>query len=95
MERYDIYVKYVEILRRIHKASGNQVCAAHTLKLHAQLLNWTGEKVEEAYLQHACFPQLDVHRELKEALFIDIINDFTDGQAWEKALEFSKILRER
>lgn len=93
MERYDIYVKYVETLRTIHKNSGNQVCAAHTLKLHAQLLNWTNEKVE-SHLQHSC-STLNIHKDLKEIMFIDIINDFTEGQAWEKALEFSKILRER
>lgn len=93
MERYDIYVKYVEILRQIHKSSGNLVCAAHTLKLHAQLLNWTNERVE-SYLEHPC-SSLTSHKGLKEVMFIDIINDFTEGQAWEKALEFSKILRER
>lgn len=105
MERYDIYVKYVKILRNIHQTSRNLVCAAHTLKLHAQLLNWTSEPVQP-HLQisfnnlsrNSGLPytaNLYLHKDLKEKLFIDIINDFTEGQAWEKALEFSKILRER
>ncbi len=93
MKRYDLYVKYVEVLRRIHKAAGNQVCAAHTLQLHARLLNWSTKRVE-AYLEHPCY-EACVHRELREALFLDIIRDFTEGQAWEKALKFSKELRDR
>ena len=107
MERYDIYVKYVKILRAIHKNSRNLVCAAHTLKLHAQLLNWSCEQVQP-HLQHPNSSQpvnvlvemldrvsVSSHKDLKETLFIEIINDFTEGQAWERALEFSKILRER
>jgi len=93
MIRYDLYVKYVEVLRRIHKATGNQVCAAHTLQLHAKLLNWSTNRVQE-YLEHPCY-KVYLHKELKEALFLDIISDFTEGQAWEKALNFSKELRER
>lgn len=94
LERYDIYVKYVEILRQIHLISKNLVCAAHTLKLHAQLLNWTNDKLEP-YLMHPHYPDIKIHKDLKELLFKSIIDYFTQGQAWEKALEFSKILRER
>ena len=94
LERYDIYVKYVEILRKIHINANNLVCAAHTLKLHAQLLNWTNDQIQK-HLHHPSYPQLNIHKDLKELLFIDIIDYFTRGQAWEKALEFSKILRER
>ena len=39
LKRYDIYVRYVETLRQIHKACKKPVCAAYTLKLHAVLLN--------------------------------------------------------
>jgi hypothetical protein len=70
------------------------VCAAHTLKLHAQLLNWTSDQIP-SHLKHSSYPYLTIHKDLKELLFIDIINYFTKGNAWEKALEFSKILRER
>ena len=99
LERYDLYVNYVEKLVQIHKESAYKdskylVCSAHTLKLHAQLLNWTSDPIEY-YLRHSNYPHLNSHRELKEQLFIDIINDFTEGEAWEKALDFSKILRER
>lgn len=87
-------MKYVEILRQIHINSKNLVCAAHTLKLHAQLLTWTSEQMPY-YLKHPSYPHLAVHMDLKELLFIDIINYFTKGHAWEKALDFSKILRER
>ena len=75
MDRSDIYIEYVQMLREIHKACGNEVSAAYTLRLHAELLNWT------------------VDDGLKEKLFSEIINDYTDGQAWEEALEFSKILK--
>jgi dedicator of cytokinesis protein 1 len=92
MRRWDIYVKYVEILRKIHKACKNAVCAANTLKLHAELLYWSNEPLEE-YLRHPSYPNESVHKTLKERLFIDMINDYTEGQAWEKAFELSKILR--
>jgi hypothetical protein len=92
LKRYDIYVKYVEMLRKIHKSLNNPVCSAYTLKLHAELLYWTNEPVEP-YLQHPSYPIQKTHRELKELLFLDLINDYTKGQAWEKALELSKILR--
>lgn len=92
MKRYDIYVKYVEILRKIHKSNKNPVCAANTLKLHAELLFWRNEPLE-AHLRHPSYPNESMHKRLKELLFIDMINDYTEGQAWEKAFELSKILR--
>lgn len=68
------------------------MCAAYTLKLHAELLFWTNDSIEP-YLKHPSHPNQTTHKNLKEFLFIDLINDFTEGQAWEKALELSKILR--
>ncbi len=91
---YDLYVKYVKVLGTIHKKSRNLVCAAHTLKLHAQLLDWSCEQVQP-HLQHLTTNNVIAHKDLKEMLFLDIINDFTEGQAWEKALEFSRILCKR
>lgn len=70
----------------------NPVCAAYTLKLHAELLFWSNDQIAP-YLKHPSYPNQTVHRNLKELLFVDMINDFTEGQAWEKALELSKILR--
>lgn len=68
------------------------VCAANTLKLHAELLYWTNDPLEK-HLIHKCFPNETIHKNLKELLFRQLINDYTQGQAWEKAFEFSKILR--
>lgn len=85
-------MKYVEILRQIHKSCKNPVCAAYTLKLHAELLFWSNDPLEP-YLTHPSYPNQYVHKNLKELLFIEMIDDFTQGQAWEKALELSKILR--
>ena len=92
LKRFDLYVKYVELLRKIHKKTKNSVCAAYTLKLHAELLFWTNEPIED-YLQHPSYPIQKTHKDLKELLFLDLINDFTDGHAWEKAFELTKILR--
>ena len=44
MKRYDLYLKYVEILRQIHVSSKNNVCAAHTITLFAVLLNVSGSQ---------------------------------------------------
>lgn len=85
-------MKYVESLRQIHKLCKNSVCAAYTLKLHAELLFWSNDPIE-SYLHHPSYPNQTTHKNLKELLFIDLITDFTEGQAWEIALELSKILR--
>jgi dedicator of cytokinesis protein 1 len=95
MNRNDLYLKYVDYLRKIHINAKNNVCAAHTLTLHAALLNWSSEIIEMNYLRHSSYPNAKHHRDLKERLYIDIIRYFTVGQAWENAFEFSKFLRER
>ena len=56
------------------------------------MLYWTNDPLEK-HLIHECFPNENIHKNLKELLFIQLINDYTYGQAWEKAFEFSKILR--
>ncbi len=82
-------------MRKIHVNSKNNVCAAHTLILHATLLNWSNEIIDVNHLRHTSYPNIKHHRDLKERLYIDIIKYFTNGQAWENAFEFSKFLRER
>ena len=54
LKRYDIYVKYVEILRKIHKMSKNPICAAYTLKLHAELL-FVGLMLRWLFFSKFCF----------------------------------------
>ena len=80
MKRYDLYLKYVEILRQIHVHSKNNVSAAHTITLFAVLLNWTNEQIDSSYLKHCKYSNIKHHKDLKEKLFIDIIEDFTIGQ---------------
>ena len=80
MKRYDLYLKYVEILCKIHVHSKNHVSAAHTIKLFAFLLNWTSEQIDSNYLKHCKYSSIKHHKDLKEKLFIDIIEDFTVGQ---------------
>jgi hypothetical protein len=46
-------------------------------------------------LRHPSYPNVRCHKELKERLLIDIIDDFNNGQAWECGYEFSKLLRDR
>ena len=45
-------------------------------------------------MQHPSYPTKTVHSELKESLLLDVIGDFTEGEAWEKAFELTKVLRE-
>jgi hypothetical protein len=85
LERYDLYLKYVEILCKIHMNASNLVGAAYAIKLHAQLLDWTDEKLEP-YLKHPLYPSINIHKQLKETLFLDIIHNFTNGEAWEKVV---------
>ena len=64
LKRYDLYVQYVEVLRKIHKAAKNSVCSAYALKLHAELLFWSQEPIVD-YLQHPSYPIQKCHKDLK------------------------------
>jgi hypothetical protein len=80
MNRNDLYLKYIDYLRKIHVNSKNNVCAAHTLIQHASLLNWSNDVIDASYLRYSSYPNIKYQKELKERLYIDIISYFTEGK---------------
>ncbi|EGC38812.1 hypothetical protein DICPUDRAFT_27977 [Dictyostelium purpureum] len=86
-DRQDTYTKYVHLLCTQHISNGNFVEAGHTLLLHADLLGWSDDVLEE----YGDFKQ-QTQRERKEKLFKQAIEYFDKGKAWEKAISLMKQL---
>ncbi|CAG8435565.1 3695_t:CDS:2 [Ambispora gerdemannii] len=90
IERDEIYVKYVHQLVYMQANSNNFVEAGLTLKLHADLFKWDPNSELEA------IPELDLPKQSpfarKERLYIQILDYFVKGRAWECGIELCKEL---
>jgi Dock homology region 2 len=86
----DTYVKYVHKLSNQHLSSNNFIEAGLTLLLHAELLDWSDEVVDE--LPDIGYPT-ETQRERKERLFKLSIDYLDKGKAWEKAIQLLGQLR--
>ncbi|CAN7981546.1 unnamed protein product, partial [Ixodes pacificus] len=100
IQRQEMYVRYVYKLCDLHLPAENFTEAAFTLKLHADLLSWSGDPL----------PADDKHREQpqwqrKEALYLRILKYFDEGKArthlpsrestcWEEGIPLCKELAE-
>ncbi|CAG8443325.1 12058_t:CDS:2 [Acaulospora colombiana] len=90
IERDQIYIKYVHQLVQMQVNSRNFVEAALTLKLHSNLYEWNPRSEVEA------LPEMDFPKQSqfdrKERLYIQILDYFVKGRAWECGIEICKEL---
>ncbi|XP_067619455.1 dedicator of cytokinesis protein 1 isoform X2 [Eurosta solidaginis] len=91
VNRKEMYIRYVYKLCDLHMEFNNYTEAAFTLKLHTELLQWNDTELSPLLRSHrhmAC----RTHRELKEALYYEIIDYFDRGHMFECAIDMCKIL---
>ena len=83
MQRQDIYIRYVHQLAEIQADLSNYTEAGLAIHLHADLYDWSTDRVEALYdlgfPQQSCF-------ERKEQLYFQMIRHFEEGAAWDSAL---------
>ncbi|XP_070151185.1 dedicator of cytokinesis protein 1 isoform X4 [Polyergus mexicanus] len=91
INRKEMYIRYVNKLCELHLECDNYTEAAYSLKLHSQLLAWSDQPLPPLLISHR-YPLCQTHRELKEALYNDIIDYFDKGRMWECALTVCKEL---
>ncbi|GAA5945387.1 hypothetical protein JCM10213_005960, partial [Rhodosporidiobolus nylandii] len=89
--RSEIFVRYVQRLVSYHVALGNETEAGLTLKLHADLHEWSLTNFVDP------LPDLDLPRQTefarKETLYMRILEHLSKGKSWETALELCKELQ--
>ncbi|XP_053947178.1 dedicator of cytokinesis protein 1 [Anastrepha ludens] len=91
VNRKEMYIRYVYKLCDLHMEFNNYTEAAFTLKLHTELLQWNDTELSPLLRSHrhmAC----RTHRELKEALYYEIIDYFDRGHMYECAIDMCKVL---
>ncbi|XP_034240436.1 dedicator of cytokinesis protein 1 isoform X3 [Thrips palmi] len=91
INRKEMYIRYVNKLCDLHLDCDNFTEAAHTLRLHSQLLQWSDASLPPL-LRSPRHAYCHTHRQLKEALYYDIIKFFDKGKMWEMALVVCKEL---
>ncbi|XP_050304413.1 dedicator of cytokinesis protein 1 isoform X2 [Anthonomus grandis grandis] len=95
INKREMYIRYLNKLFDLHQERDNYTEAAFTLLRHAELLKWSNEPLSpllksERYSNHA-----KSHRELKEALYYTIIENYRKGKMWEYAIDRVKELAEQ
>ncbi|KAK1122731.1 hypothetical protein K0M31_009173 [Melipona bicolor] len=91
INRNEMYIRYVNKLCELHLECDNYTEAAYSLKLHSQLLAWSDQPLSPLLRSHR-YLICQTHRELKEALYNDMIEYFDKGKMWECALAVCKEL---
>lgn len=87
IKHHALYVSYLYHLYLINRQR-YQIEAAFTLKKHADLLQWTDEKLEKYHLVHSQLSKhCGTHMKLKERLYNEIADLFDEGEHWELAIE--------
>ncbi|OXB54120.1 hypothetical protein ASZ78_002139 [Callipepla squamata] len=94
IDRQAMYIRYLYKLKDLHISYENYTEGAYTLLLHARLLKWSDE-ANTAPMQGLHSPSLHTQRQLKEALYNQIINYFDQGKMWEEAIHICKELAEQ
>ncbi|XP_069488465.1 dedicator of cytokinesis protein 2-like [Ambystoma mexicanum] len=89
IDRQAMYIRYLYKLKDLHVSYENYTEAAFTLLLHAKLLKWSDDP-NTAHMQDR--HHLHTQRQLKEALYHDIIEYFNKGKMWEEAISLCKEL---
>uniref|UniRef100_A0A8C8AQA0 Dedicator of cytokinesis 2 n=1 Tax=Otus sunia TaxID=257818 RepID=A0A8C8AQA0_9STRI len=94
IDRQAMYIRYLYKLKDLHVSYENYTEGAYTLLLHARLLKWS-EEANTAPMQGLHSPSLHTQRQLKEALYNQIIDYFDKGKMWEEAIHICKELAEQ
>ncbi|NXW47330.1 DOCK2 protein, partial [Nyctiprogne leucopyga] len=79
IDRQAMYIRYLYKLKDLHVSYENYTEGAYTLLLHARLLKWSDE-ANTAPMQGLHSPSLHTQRQLKEALYNQIIDYFDQGK---------------
>ncbi|NXL99356.1 DOCK2 protein, partial [Tyrannus savana] len=94
INRQAMYIRYLYKLKDLHISYENYTEGAYTLLLHARLLTWSEEpNTAPVPGLHSC--DLHTQRQLKEALYNQIIEYFDQGKMWEEAIHICKELAEQ
>lgn len=91
VNRKEMYIRYVNKLCDLHMEFDNFTEAAFTLKLHSNLLMWNDTALSSLLRSHR-HSNCKTHRQLKEALYYEIIEYFNKGKVWECAIDMCKEL---
>ncbi|NXF13127.1 DOCK2 protein, partial [Smithornis capensis] len=94
IDRQAMYIRYLYKLKDLHISYENYTEGAYTLLLHARLLTWS-EEPNAAPVPGLHGPHLHTQRQLKEALYNQIIEYFDQGKMWEEAIHICKELAEQ
>jgi dedicator of cytokinesis protein 3 len=90
MDQDDIYIKYTYQLASTQVLKGNYVEAAFTLKQYTDTLKWALNVRIPAISEYGYPPQSAFER--KEYLYLQMLEFFEMGQAWERAIGICKEL---
>lgn len=74
-----MFIRYVNKLCALHLECDNYTEAAYTLRLHSKLLNWSDTPLPPI-LRSMKYLDCKTHRQLKEALYQDMIAYFDKGK---------------
>lgn len=94
VNRKEMYIRYVNKLCDLHMEFDNFTEAAFTLKLHSNLLYWNDTQLSSLLRSHR-HGNCQSHRQLKEALYNEIIEYFDKGKMWECAIDMCKELAQQ
>uniref|UniRef100_A0A8C3Y0B4 Dedicator of cytokinesis 2 n=1 Tax=Catharus ustulatus TaxID=91951 RepID=A0A8C3Y0B4_CATUS len=94
IDRQAMYIRYLYKLKDLHISYENYTEGAYTLLLHARLLTWS-EESNAAPVPGPHSLQVHTQRQLKEALYNQIIEYFDQGKMWEEAIHICKELAEQ
>lgn len=89
MQHLELMVSYIKELCPLHLKHNRFIEAAFTLKVHSELLSWSNDTLPSFLRNPSRYPSSETHYQLKEALYIDIIDYFNQGEV--KCLLLSSI----
>lgn len=85
INKQELYIRYLNKLFDLHLDCDNFTEAAYTLELHTKLLHWSDEPLS-SLLKSDKFEMAKTHRNLKEALYDTIIDNYNKGKVSTKHL---------
>ncbi|KAK9873197.1 hypothetical protein WA026_021430 [Henosepilachna vigintioctopunctata] len=86
INRQEMYIRYLNKLYDLQLSCDNFTEAAFTLELHAKLLSWSDKELELLHKNNR-YEDCVTHRQLKEALYYNIIDNYNKGKMWECAIQ--------
>ncbi|KAG5888714.1 hypothetical protein JTB14_035777 [Gonioctena quinquepunctata] len=94
INKKEMYIRYLNKLCDLHLECHNFTEAAYTLELHTKLLYWSDEMLN-SLLKGDKYDTARTHRQLKEALYYTIIENYSKGKMWECAIKKCQELAEQ